>query len=58
MIPSVGILDPAMLQKMNLLFRCQLTLNASMMGTWVDCITPTSPRFSRSLERVSHVGDF
>lgn len=57
MIPSVGILGPAMLQRMGLLFHCQLTLNASTMGTWGDCTSPTSQRFSCAVERVSHIGN-
>lgn len=58
MIPSVGILNPAMLHRMGLLFHCQLTLNVSTMSTWVDCVSSTSQRFSGSAARVLHIGNF
>lgn len=54
MIPAVGILAPAMLHGMDLLFHCQLTLNASTMGAWVDCIFPTLQRFSGPAESFAH----
>lgn len=57
MIPSVGILDLAMLHRMGLLFHCQPTGNASTVATGADCISSTLPRFSGSAERVLHVGN-
>ena len=45
MIPSVRILDPAVLTGMGLLFHNQLTLDASAMATRVDCAFPTSESF-------------
>lgn len=45
MIPSVRILDPAVLTGMGLLFHNQLALDASAMATRVDCAFPTSESF-------------
>lgn len=53
-IPSVGILNPAMLHGIGLLFHCQLTLNVSTMTTWVDCVSSTSQRFSGSVASFTH----